>query len=78
MEEIVEQCDKAFRALSSQLGTSAYLCGSQPTEADALLFGHLFTILTMQLPAMDVANTLKKYSNLIDYTKRIESEYFKQ
>ena len=46
-------------------------------QADALLFGHLYTILTMRLPVMDLINTLKKYPNLINFSKRMEEEIFK-
>lgn len=76
----MEQAEKAFRALSTQLSTQPFLMGDKPTEADALLFGHLFTILTMRLPVMDLANTLKKerYANLVEFTRRIENEWFKQ
>ncbi|CAI4226180.1 unnamed protein product [Auanema sp. JU1783] len=78
MEEVVEQSEKAFRSLSFQLGTNPFLFGDSPTEADALMFGHLFTILTVRLPAMDVFNLLKKFPNLIEFTQRVNRDFFKQ
>ncbi|KHJ95729.1 hypothetical protein OESDEN_04315 [Oesophagostomum dentatum] len=76
-EEVLEQYDKALRALSLQLGSKPYLFGNQPTEADALLFGHLFTIITMTLPCMDLKNAILNYQNLQDFVTRVETEYFK-
>ncbi|EPB70131.1 helicase protein [Ancylostoma ceylanicum] len=76
-EEVLEQYEKALRALSSQLGSKPYLFGNQPTEADALLFGHLFTIITMSLPCMDLKNAILNYTNLQDFVTRVETEYFK-
>lgn len=77
VEEVLEQYDKALRALSSQLGSKPFLFGNQPTEADALMFGHLFTIITTTLPCMDLKNAILSYTNLQDFVTRLESEYFK-
>lgn len=74
--EVVEDCDRCFRALSVKLSTNQYFIGEQPTELDALTFGHLYTILTTELPNMQIANTLKKYPNLISFCKRIDEEFF--
>uniref|UniRef100_A0A915D2A3 Metaxin n=1 Tax=Ditylenchus dipsaci TaxID=166011 RepID=A0A915D2A3_9BILA len=76
MDEVVAQCEKCFKALSVKLGNNRYFIGDQPTELDALAFGHLYTILTTELPNMRVANTLKRYQNLIDFCKRIDEEFF--
>ncbi|EGT56678.1 hypothetical protein CAEBREN_25436 [Caenorhabditis brenneri] len=78
MDEVGEQADKVFRALSAQLGTQKFLTGDLPTEADALLFGHMYTLITVRLPLTNITNILKKYPNLIDFTKRVEQLYFKQ
>lgn len=51
--------------------------GSSPTELDALAFGHLFTILTTELPYTELVNCLRRYSNLTDFCKRIDEKYFK-
>lgn len=78
MDEVLESADRAFRSLSSQLGPSDYLMGEKPTEADALLFGHLYSIMTTPLPCHDLQNLLKKYNNLLDFTSRVEREFFKR
>ncbi|CAI5444183.1 unnamed protein product [Caenorhabditis angaria] len=78
LDEIGEQAEKVFRTVSVQLGTNKYLTGELPTEADALLFGHLYTLITVRLPLTNLTNILKKYPNLIEFTKRVEQAYFKQ
>lgn len=50
--------------------------GDFPTELDALAFGHLYTILTTELPNMDLANSMRKYPNLTDFCRRIDQKYF--
>ncbi|KAK6050843.1 hypothetical protein COOONC_11652 [Cooperia oncophora] len=77
VDEVLEQYDRALRALSSQLGSKPFLFGNQPTEADALLFGHLFTIITTKLPCMDLKNAILSYGNLQEFSTRFETEYFK-
>lgn len=51
-----------------------YFC--RPTELDALVFGHLFTILTTQLTNDELREKVKNYSNLIAFCRRIEQHYF--
>ncbi|KAJ6660761.1 hypothetical protein lerEdw1_017387 [Lerista edwardsae] len=48
----------------------------RPTELDALVFGHLFTILTTQLISDELSEKVKSYSNLIAFCRRIEQRYF--
>lgn len=48
----------------------------RPTELDALVFGHLFTILTTRLTSSELAERIKSYSNLLSFCRRIEQTYF--
>ncbi|KAK7591044.1 hypothetical protein V9T40_002657 [Parthenolecanium corni] len=48
----------------------------KPTELDALVFGHIFAILTTALPTNQFAATVRGYANLIDHCTRIEKQYF--
>jgi metaxin len=48
----------------------------RPTELDAYVFGHLFTLLTTELPDVDIGEVVKKYENLKMFTKRVETIYF--
>jgi metaxin len=45
---------------------------------DALVFGHLFTILTTPLPNNRFASIVRGYPNLIDLCKQVEKEYFER
>lgn len=40
------------------------------------MFGHLFTILTTELPDVDLASIVKQYQNLVGFCQRIEKEFF--
>lgn len=77
-EEVVKLCDKCLQALSMKLGKNSYFFGDQPTELDALAFGHFFTIITTELPDMRLAKLLEKHENLISFIERIDREYFVQ
>ncbi|KAI6235029.1 Metaxin-2-like protein [Aphelenchoides besseyi] len=77
MNDLVKKCDACFQALSIKLGDRKFLMGSEPTELDALAFGHLYSILTTELPSMHLANTLRKYTNLVKYCYDIDNDYFK-
>lgn len=48
----------------------------RPTELDALVFGHLFTILTTRLTSTELAERIKSHSNLLSFCRRIEQTYF--
>jgi len=50
----------------------------RPTELDALVFGHLFTILTTPLPNNRFASIVRGYSNLIELCRLVEREYFER
>ncbi|VDN41665.1 unnamed protein product [Gongylonema pulchrum] len=53
-----------------------YFLGDSPTELDALAFGHLYTILTTELPNMELTNCLRRYANLTEFCQRIDKQYF--
>ena len=52
LSQICELSPQYFfgRALSERLDSSHYFFGNRPTELDALVFGHVFSILTTPLP----------------------------
>uniref|UniRef100_A0A914VPC1 Metaxin glutathione S-transferase domain-containing protein n=1 Tax=Plectus sambesii TaxID=2011161 RepID=A0A914VPC1_9BILA len=74
--QVLEEVERCCRSLSSKLGTNLYFFGESPTELDALVFGHLYTILTTELPDGELANIVKRHQNLVDFCKRIDLEYF--
>ena len=48
----------------------------RPTELDALVYGHLFSILTTPLPDNRMAATIRNYKNLVELCKKIDKEFF--
>ncbi|KAK0074428.1 hypothetical protein PV325_008340, partial [Microctonus aethiopoides] len=47
-----------------------------PKELDALVFGHLYTILTTPIPGNRLAEIVHRFPDLVDLCKRIEKRYF--
>ncbi|KAF6737432.1 Metaxin-2 [Oryzias melastigma] len=76
VEQVYEDVSQCCQALSQRLGTQPFFFGKHPTELDALVFGHLFTILTTQLTNTELMDRVKSYSNLLSFCRRIEQTYF--
>lgn len=77
IEQVYEDVSQCCQALSQRLGTQPYFFNKQPTELDALVFGHLFTILTTPLTSSLLAERVKSHSNLVSFCRRIDDAYFK-
>lgn len=77
-EEVVKNVDKLCQTLVLKLADKEYFFGQNPTELDALVFGHLFCIFTMELPASVslLKETINKYNHLTQFCGRIEKKYF--
>ncbi len=52
----------------------------RPNELDAVVYGHLFTILTTSLPQSveRFAEIVREFPNLVDFATRVDDEYFKE
>ena len=48
----------------------------RPTELDALVFGHLFTILTTPLPDNRMSAIVRQHKNLVELCQTVDKEYF--
>ncbi|KAK2180056.1 hypothetical protein NP493_460g04025 [Ridgeia piscesae] len=75
--EVCEDVKTCCQALSETLGDHLYFFGDRPTELDALVFGHLYSLLTISLPVSRVAETVEQFSNLLNFCRRIDDTYFK-
>ena len=53
-----------------------FLIYFRPTELDALVFGHLFSILTTPLPDTRLASIVRQHKNLVELCQTIDKEYF--
>lgn len=78
LNEVCEEVRICCQALSERLDQQTYFFGDQPTELDALVFGHLFTLLTTSLPEGHFAEIIQQFSNLTAFCKRVDERYFKQ
>lgn len=94
MSEVFQEVEICCQALTDRLEDKDYFFGDKsvfilvdlflliyrfrPTELDALVFGHLFTILTTPLPNTHIANTVRNFPTLINLVQRIERDYFKR
>merc|ERR1712170_310831 len=72
-DQEVEQC---CVALSERLDNQQFFFNEKPTELDALVFGHLFSILTTPLPDTRLASIVRQHKNLVELCQTIDKEYF--
>ncbi|XP_053664773.1 metaxin-2 [Anopheles marshallii] len=76
LDRVVADVDHLCQDLSNRLGDNMYFFGEKPTELDALVFGHLYSIFTMKLPNNVLAETINKHSNLKNLCFHIDVDYF--
>ncbi|XP_072937552.1 metaxin-2 isoform X2 [Epargyreus clarus] len=77
LEQVLADVEQCCNSLSQRLGDKDYFFGT-PTELDALVFGHVFTIITTRLPCRKLAETVRRYDSLVALAKRIDEQYFKR
>lgn len=71
-EEIYRKATAAYDALSTKLGDQSFLFDDSPTDADALLLGHVLFVLNA-LPATSMLRSyLQNYDNLVKYAEDIK------
>ncbi|CAH1241073.1 MTX2 [Branchiostoma lanceolatum] len=78
LEEVYDEVDNCCKALAQRLGNHHYFFKQGPTELDALVFGHLYTILTTPLTDNCLADIVKEYGNLINFCRHIEKKFFEE
>ncbi|XP_043258196.1 metaxin-2-like isoform X2 [Colletes gigas] len=77
LEEVCTDVKNCCTALSDRLEGNTYFSGEKiPNELDALVFGHIFTIITTPLPGNKLANIVQSYQLLVNLCKRIETSIF--
>jgi len=78
LDDVYSEVETCCKALSQRLDSATYFFGSKPTELDALVFGHLFTILTTPLPDNRLKATVQQFGNLVKLCDTIERDYFEK
>ncbi|XP_014486028.1 PREDICTED: metaxin-2-like isoform X2 [Dinoponera quadriceps] len=76
LDEVFDDVKKCCIALSERLADEEFFFGKEPNELDALVFGHIFTIITTPLPNNELARIVKGYPKLIKLCKHIETSIF--
>lgn len=76
LSEVYDEVHKCCSTLASRLDKGPYFFGSTPTELDALVFGHVFTLMSTPLPDNRLASTVRNFPELTSLSNRIEREYF--
>lgn len=76
VEEVTEEVHTCCQALSEKLDKKKYFFGDNPTELDALVYGHLYTLLTTKLPGGPFTSVIREFQNLGEFCKRVDSAYF--
>lgn len=75
--EVLEEIKRVFQALSEKLGSRLYFICDRPGALDALVFGHLYSILTRYQSDDSIVSLVKSHKNLEEFVNRILVEYFK-
>ncbi|KAL6441971.1 hypothetical protein ACFW04_002374 [Cataglyphis niger] len=77
LDEVYDDVRKCCIALSERLGDEEFFFGKdKPNELDALVFGHIFTIITTPLPNNKLAMIVRNHPKLVNLCKRIENSLF--
>ncbi|RHZ50548.1 hypothetical protein Glove_495g44 [Diversispora epigaea] len=79
-DDIYHEASDALQALSVALGDNPYFFGQRlPTFIDAVVFSYLHIILEFPVTsANDLNQLVNKHKNLVEFTKRIYTEYYEQ
>ena len=43
-----------------------------------MVFGHMYTLITVKLPSSEASEIVLEKTNLVDFCRRIEEEYFRE
>lgn len=75
-EEVLNEVELCCKSISAHISSKQYFFGNFPTELDALLFGHIFSILTTTLPNNQLTEIVLSYPKLYEHCKYIEETYY--
>jgi len=76
LHELGVCADQLVDQLEQNQLEESYFCGSRPCALDALVFGHVATIMTTKLPNMALARVLINYPPLLAHCWRIDRSVF--
>ncbi|XP_039298976.1 metaxin-2 [Nilaparvata lugens] len=76
INEVYKKVETCCQCLSTKLDNNNYFFGEQATEFDALVFGHVYTILTTPLPTNKFSAIVRGFPNIVAHCERIEKTYY--
>ncbi|XP_072021121.1 metaxin-2-like [Amphiura filiformis] len=76
VEQVHAEVNLCCKALSDKLGEQYYFFLDRPTELDALVYGHLNSLLTTKFTSVQLAEDVQRYPNLVRFCERITERYF--
>ncbi|XP_067933495.1 metaxin-2-like [Watersipora subatra] len=76
--EVCEKVRQVCQALTVRLGQKKFFFGDRVTALDALVFGHLFAIVTTTLPNNCLSAVIKDFDNLQEFLRRVNDIYFSE
>lgn len=77
IDDVIEEVKQSFKALTDKLEASFFF-GYQPTNIDALVFAHAYTIMTIPLPESQFAGIILEYPMLVKHCYRVIGLYFNE
>ncbi|XP_046747120.1 metaxin-2 isoform X1 [Diprion similis] len=80
LDEVFGEVKNCCTALAERLEGKTYFFGDEPTELDALVFGHIHALTTTSfLPsACGMSATIGKFQQLIEHCRSVNTLYFKK
>nr|CAD7193865.1 unnamed protein product [Timema douglasi] len=78
LDEVYQEVENCCKSLSERLEKKDYFFGARPSDIDALLYGHLYTILTTPIPQINdkLANIIRGHEPLIKFVKHMDRKFF--
>ncbi|XP_018045255.1 PREDICTED: metaxin-2-like isoform X3 [Atta colombica] len=77
LDEVFDDVKKCCIALSERLADEEFFFGKEPTEVDALVYGHIYTLTSPSFPYNEeVAAIIRQFPKLLEHMFRIEHRYF--
>ncbi len=58
--------------------SNAYAYDYRLTDLDAMVYAHLYTIITTKLPITTFAQIVQSFANLAEFVRRIDTQYFQE
>lgn len=78
LDQVYEDVHVGLQALSERLNSQDFFFGTFPTELDAVVFGHLYSILTTPLVDNKLAEMVQSHDNLTRFCRMVDNLYFKE